>query len=69
MPSLPTLVSWAPPGARACYVHAQIIFDSVCHFSYVLTNFELIGVKKHLGKQFLLPGKHNLVIIQFFHKS
>ena len=44
-----------------CQAHAQFIIDPVCHFSYVLTYYELIDVKQNYGTAILATGKIQFV--------
>ena len=42
---------------RLCHAHACFIFNSICHFSYVLINSELIGLKSILEEAIFATGK------------
>ena len=55
---------------RVCHAHACFIFNSICHFSYVLINSELIGLKNILEEAIFATGKPQFCLKWcFFPKS
>ena len=46
---------------RVYHTKAGFIFDSVSHFSYVMTNFGLIGIEKVLRNNFFATEKTQFV--------
>jgi len=52
---------WHVINNSVCQAHAQFIIDPVCHFSYVLTYYELIDVKQNYGTAILATGKIQFV--------